>query len=345
MKCLAGLLVLLAACGADESPGGADAALPDQTPTAIDIASASGDMPTAPPDIATAPGDLSTAPVDMTIPNGDLPVTPVDIATAQVDMAAAPGDLSQPGADMQGTTGTGRVALTQDLTGGGSYTASATFEPGGGVGGCTPTLSAGGCIGFSCPPNNNPAEDTAGTVTFSGGLLGAPITLTPNSMYHYPSMSGSGRAFNGGDLIRFQAAGASGGVGAFDQMVAGASDVTVTAPVFTTGTPLAIPRSASLVVSWTTASSPTGKISVSLYGPITGTSPFVGAICRYPLGTGSASIPASVLGTIPAGTGTIRITSENPVSIVAGAYLVELSPGSAAAASGGGAASSQASYQ
>jgi len=230
---------------------------------------------------------------------------------------------------------TGRVALTQTVTptAGGTavaFTTSASFVTGIGsfvtgigLGGCAASVN-GSCTMFSCPPpGNNSMNDSAGNVTISGGQLVSPITLTPNGTGVYTSVAGPSRAFNPGNNIRFQGVGASGGVGPFDQSVPAPSDVTLTTPVFSTTSPFTVNRSANLTASWTPVASPVGEVTISL-AQLSAVEVAVGAICRFPISAGTATISSAILGMIPAGSGSISITAVNLVTVNVSGVTIEL---------------------
>lgn len=251
-----------------------------------------------------------------------------DAAVQQGTPDAAPQQGTPDARDAGGgnPTGTGNVSIVQVVAGNFvTYRTSVSFVNGIGVGGC-PYSMVDGCVVFTCPASNDPAAVAGGTVTMSGGKLGAPLTLSPNPTTHtYAASTGNTRAWNPGDSLHFVLAGdGTTGVGPLDETLVAPSDATVTAPALSLQTPLQVSRASALTFSWTSGASPKGLVSVLLTSQASPSDPLGGAICRWPISAGSGSASAAVLGMLSAGSGVINMTAENPKSVVTGSFMVEV---------------------
>jgi hypothetical protein len=224
-----------------------------------------------------------------------------------------------------------------------SYSITASFTPPG-AGGCT-LNQVDACLIIQCPANASIPHLSAGDLHVMGGQLARPVEMTPDAMNEYMAVNGSTRAFNAGDLFHITASGSAMGVPAFDEMVTAPSDVTLTAPTFTSGEPLPIDRANPLMLTWTSGASPVGSLEVTLVAPTQAMTPTLVAQCRYPISAMSASIPASTLGMFAAGTGAIAIRADDPKSLTPGNFNVRLDVTNGIDDSNGTFASGQAQFQ
>src|SRR5262249_26509279 len=144
--------------------------------------------------------------------------------------------------------------------------------------------------------------------------------------------------------LHIVAAGAADGVPPFDQMITAPSDAMLTAPMFTAGQHLAINRAVPFDVAWTSDPSPVGQVSIFLGGPTIAGMPATSMTCTYPISAASASIPASTLQMIAAGSGMIAVSTEAPFSIIARGYVVELNASSSANTANGAPSASLADF-
>jgi hypothetical protein len=268
----------------------------------------------------------------------------------------------------------------------GTCVTSAVLTRGGGVvkvsqfhGGTTLTSPIYSCIGagFSSPPmGTNPCTVTqmgmcmatrctigaggpgqtstavsAGNITVSGAQLATAAVLMPGMNETYSSPNVTTRVFNGGDMLTIQGSGDPAGVPAFNGMVTAPSDITLSAPVFTSGQPLALNRSIDLPIHWTTAAGmPTGNVVVHLYSSGQGVSGDVK--CAFPINSagGMAVVPTGILSTIPptaAGdTSGIQIGVADAAMVTAGDNDIFLSvSGSAGTTNNANALLGQATFQ
>jgi hypothetical protein len=145
------------------------------------------------------------------------------------------------------------------------------------------------------PPFDAGALPSAGTITITGGSISPSFVLNPTGAGGpYATVSAQKQSFNAGDTLSVTATG--GQVPAFSgKTVTAPGEITLTAPMFDAIGQTSFSRATPLAVTWTGASS--GSILVLL----TTSQPNVRAVevaCIYPAPTGSASVPAAVLGMI-----------------------------------------------
>jgi hypothetical protein len=228
------------------------------------------------------------------------PVFPGKDAGAEQDGFTPPG--GDEGDMAQGPLHGGWVFLssstvTINATDYSSSSANASFWQANGPlpqGGCT-TTSSGACTLTECPPANTDAgtpqpvtPPTAGNITISGGKR--TVTLSPKADGSYPTEVDSMKAlYAGGETLTVSAAGAQ--VPAFS--------TTLTAPArikVSTMPPTSITRSAGFPIAWSGGN--TGEVTLGLYA---GTSWIT---CSAPATSGSAVIPGTLLGKLPAGAAT-----------------------------------------
>jgi len=138
-------------------------------------------------------------------------------------------------------------------------------------------------------------NQSAGTITVEG--LGAPITLTPAGDKTYPGHFGQ-PLFGNGETATVR--GSGGEIAAFTATVVTPRLVTITAPAATSM--LTVNRAAGLHMAWTGGS---GDVLVSLVSE----APVVDIDCRFPASSGSATIGADVLTELPAGPGSLNVST------------------------------------
>jgi hypothetical protein len=226
-----------------------------------------------------------------------------------------------------------------------SHTLSANFTATGtSAANCTPT-TAGMCIIIECAAGTRFPSVSGGNITVSGGMLAQPVTLMPDGANTYQPNAGQGAIFAAGDMFHIVSQGAANGVPMFDQMVTAPTTATVMMPTFMTGHPVTLNRATDLMVAWMHDGNPVGKLNVGLVGPVGGNAPTTVIACRFPVGDASATIPSSTLMHLMPGTGSISISTNDPVDIMPGGFQLELTASSFASAPGGTIASGQTTIQ
>lgn len=244
-----------------------------------------------------------------------------------------------------GNRGVGTVSISQNviMAAGMSFvssSASATFVNAtggsGGGGNCTMT-TMGECQVTECtvmPSDAGTGSDAgmvtpvnAGAITITGGAIpmGSPITLMPGANGLYMPFTGMTRLWMGAGMLHVTAAGMSGGVPMFDQMLATPGDVTITAPMVTPPTPLAINRSMPFDARWTGGTS--GRVNVNLTASMSsgGTTHATTVVCRYMAAAGMGSVPSAALMRLPTGMGVFSIGASSDAMVAAGNYDVTIS--------------------
>lgn len=179
----------------------------------------------------------------------------------------------------------------------------------------------------------NPAR-SAGVITVSGG--GQMVQLTPGADGTYPTDTQRMSVFAPGTELTVSAAGSATGVAAFTGTVTMPGPITVTAPMISLTAPTAISRAQPLMVTWTGGT--TGKVSVVMASNASGGA---SVSCTYDATAGSASVPATVLGALPMGDGTIAIGGSSSREQNAGGFTVTLTASSANLIGGAGRATFQ----
>jgi hypothetical protein len=201
----------------------------------------------------------------------------------------------------QATTGTALAA--GDL--------SAEFE----AASACPTTTIGPCVLSSCGIPTATAE-SAGTITVTGALV--PASISPAADKTYTALM-TQPLFSGGETLTVTAAGAD--VPAFTHTLVAPAKITITSPAKpASASPyLMIDRSAGFSVAWTGGGAST--VQIALLG---GTGSNLDLSCHFPASAGSATIPASALAMLPAGTGGFAMAAIATDSLVAGDYAISL---------------------
>jgi len=153
---------------------------------------------------------------------------------------------------------------------------------------CNPTVTSGSCAFYSGCSSTGPVAVSAGTLTISGGNLGAGVAVMPDSsnVYNYTSSSAM---FSGGQPLTVSASG--GTVPAFGpQSIVAPSMIGITAPAASGGV-YTIPTSTDLTVEWTGGQA---GAQVLFEGTLSG-NPQTYFACIWDGSLGRATVPHAVL--------------------------------------------------
>jgi hypothetical protein len=206
-------------------------------------------------------------------------------------------------------TKSGSISLVQTVTvvGGSSYPGyafSAGFYDSGSTGAtasCT-TSDQGACTLTDCTTTGSadagtPQASSAGSIVLGGALQA--LSLVPATDATYPAATGQSLLWNEGAQLSVQASGDT--VPSFSTTLNGVGVISLSSPVLTPGSPITVDRTSALSVAW--SGSATGEVGVSLSRSeqSSGTTHSVLVLCYFPASSAGASVPASVLGAIPAG--------------------------------------------
>jgi hypothetical protein len=278
-----------------------------------------GDGGSAPSDDGAASGDASAV--------GDQGGTDGDAAifdgTVQMD-----GPVQGDAASDSGPTRKGMVELNQAVNGGSySVIASADFIRGWAFPAyCTTMQVTPACTTASCPYNvdaGTPAPPNAGRITISGGELDAGLVLIPLSDGTYFQAGQSTQAFAPGDTLSVQAPGNA--IPAFSASDVAPSDVTFTTATLSKTFPppgpvIPIDRTKDWGVAWTGGGA--GQVEIQLSTAVQGSHDTT-VNCYFDAATGSAVVPAAVLGTLDSSArGTLFVMPLNTKHVTAGDFDV-----------------------
>lgn len=201
-----------------------------------------------------------------------------------------------------------------------SFRAQGQAQPTGWI--CT-DQTIGDCVVSSCDVDTADAGTAsypqAGAITLSGGTGTATITPDANGVYADVNKPGS-TLWAGGETLSVQAAG--GDVPAFSGTITAPSQLTITSPALVTGNSWPIPRSSDFAMTWTGDSA--GQLTVTIRAFTNGNQHRTDATCRFAAATHAGSIPASVLGQLPAGSGAIVALVASDQAIAAGGWTVHV---------------------
>jgi hypothetical protein len=186
-------------------------------------------------------------------------------------------------------------------------------DPSGGAG-------SGGAAGGAGAPTY--LHESAGDITI-GGLL-APITLTPKADGSgYAPAFAQMAAWDGTQTAQIAAVGDV--IPAFSTSVATPTSITFTKPVAgAVGTALAVKRTEDFVVAWDQATNATVKVSFTSVKKVGGKQDSTTMSCRFDGSTLSATIPATTMGKLVDGTGSILVASGTAGKVAAGEYEVNV---------------------
>ncbi|HEY8040292.1 MAG TPA: hypothetical protein VIF15_10890, partial [Polyangiaceae bacterium] len=186
--------------------------------------------------------------------------------------------------------------------------------------------AAGACSYYACAGTTTQTGLSAGTLTISGGSLGAPVAVTPDATNHYTHQV-TGTVFTAGQTLTVSASGAT--VPAFGpHSVVAPGLVSITAPP----SPFKIPTSVDLPVAWSGGES--GAV-VILEGVATASSGSY-FLCLWDASLGQAVVPQIVLsGLAGQATGYLVYGQYSTTTFVSGGYSIAESalPFTAASAS------------
>lgn len=180
-----------------------------------------------------------------------------------------------------------------------------------GSGGACASQVVGPCILSTCTSPPTPAD--AGVITITGGA--EAVTLTPQAGT-YPPAEGMRALWTGGEVLRFSAAG--GTVPAFSGTVTAPPQVVVStlgdAAWPTAAVPL--PRSAPLVIRWSTGAMTDVLVYVDTQQG--------GVGCAFPASAGTGTVPAEALAALPAGAAFLSVSTIAGDTVTAGAFAIDL---------------------
>jgi hypothetical protein len=183
------------------------------------------------------------------------------------------------------------------------------------------TVVDGDCTSYVCGPAvatdagaSSFTLASAGVVTIGGARL-TGITLTPGADGKYPAFSQTGAdGWSGGETITFAARG--GEVLPFTgTVVAPASGIVLTAPVFAPPAKVEVDRTKPLALAWTGGGA--GKLAVSSAAK-TADGGSVSIVCQFDASKGSGTVPAAIVGKLPPGDGVIGTSVSNLSQTTAG---------------------------
>ncbi len=247
---------------------------------------------------------------------------------------AGTGDAASPSAKV-GTVTVGQAKVTVAASAVYVTSFAATFTDGPPVqqtpGTCV-TTPYGACTFTECTtasttdPGTAPAPLSAGDLKLTGGQLPADgLTLSPDKTGVYASKPGATQIFGGGETLTLKAAGATGGVPAFDgKTVVAPSDIVVT-PALSTTSPTNVSRTTDYKFDWTGggAGSVTLALATSKAGDKSQT-----ILCTAAASAGTITVPQAAVAKLSATNagfnGTIGATPTNTSSFTAGDVSTKL---------------------
>ncbi len=230
-------------------------------------------------------------------------------------------DAGTDGLDAGSPSKTGQVTLQQiSLSGLPEGTLTATFGTSATMG-CTHAVE-GSCTIDLCSVSASATSTTesAGALMLSGptvGNLRVSPTLVPSP--RYSQVTG---AFWRQPNETVTVAAEGGAVPAFTQTISAPSAVTITQPTCSASTTCVISRAAPFTVSWTGGT--VGSVQIRLVSE-QGTAPTSTVSCLFPAAAGTATIPATVMGALLSGTGSILVGATTSSTLVAGDYGITVS--------------------
>jgi hypothetical protein len=176
--------------------------------------------------------------------------------------------------------------------------------------GCTITTT-NGCSLYQCTTTGTVPYVSAGTLTISGGSLGAPTTVAPASDESYQYNS-TGAFFAPGEQLRVSASG--GVVPAFGPVaVVAPTNTTMVAPA----SPYTVSLKGDLGVQWTGGAA--GSVFV-LEGITQNNQTYF--LCEWDAGMGKNFVPQSTLSGIGSGSGYLIYGQYSSATFTAGTYTI-----------------------
>ena len=253
-----------------------------------------------------------------------------------VSSSSGSGSGSGSGGSSSGITGlssgpNGTIDFEECL-GGGDLCASAQFEfyanfttASSQTEGCTVTTS-NGCALYDCQTTGTSQGVSAGTLTLSGGSIGAPIPVTPDSTEAYQYET-SGLLFSPGQTLTVSASGAT--VPAF-------GPISVLAPASASlllpKAPYTVDLKQNLAVQW--AGGAAGSEFI-LEGLSDSSESYF--LCQWDAAPGSSIVPAAIVSGVGSGSGYLVYGQYSSATLTAGGFAIYDS----ALSYGGGAATFQ----
>lgn len=184
-------------------------------------------------------------------------------------------------------------------------------------------LARGACVSFStmagadagllAPGGLTYSRDSAGVLTLVGLAAGAQRTASPNGDGVYIHSS-SENDIRGGETLTLSAPGAT--VPAFSQTLTAPTPVTVTSPSCTVAGCGSLSRAGALTFTWTGG----GSSDVVLLLASSGGGQAGVVECRVAASAGTFTVPAADMMKLPAGLGTVSVTSQTWTTFDAGPY-------------------------
>lgn len=151
---------------------------------------------------------------------------------------------------------------------------------------CVVTTS-GACSYYDCPGTIEPQGIDAGTITISGGALGAPVAIQPDGAYNY-TFEASDTLFSSGQTLTISATGAT--VPTFGPLsVVAPGAITLTEPE----APYTIATSSDLPVAWTG-----GETGATFVLEGLSERPASYLYCSWDASVGSGVVPQAVLASL-----------------------------------------------
>lgn len=185
------------------------------------------------------------------------------------------------------------------------------------------TTVSGACTSYTYGPV--PVDDagyleswqvSAGDITFTGA--NTPVTLPFNPDGGYGQRMTNTPWWSGGEALTISAAGAE--VPAFTTTLQVPEYATVSAPdLRDQGTPLAVPRSNDLQLSWTGGS---GTLHLQMWSGSTSANGTV--VCDFPASQHAGTVPAALLQKLPAGAGSFLLQTRSAVVVPSGRWNINV---------------------
>jgi hypothetical protein len=185
-----------------------------------------------------------------------------------------------------------------------SFTTASSQTPG-----CTVTTS-NGCALYDCQSTSTSQSVSAGTLTISGGSIGTPIPVTPDSTENYQYQTAA-MLFSPGQTLTVSATGAT---------VPKFGPISVLAPATTSmllpKAPYAVSLKADLQVQWSGAAAGSefvleGISAVQTY-----------FLCQWDAATGKSTVPASIIAGIGPGSGYLIYGQYSSTTITTGGFAI-----------------------
>ena len=258
-------------------------------------------------DESLAAGDAgkgAAAPPADAAPGADAADSGPAIGDAGADVALPPTNLG----NILLTSGAYQSGTIQTLKG------SAAFYSSVAASGCS-VAPVGGCTLETCTPTGVAYPyASAGVIDVSGGLYPLVLQAGSGGLYAPPAPAGDGGAltlWHGGETLIMTASGRD--VPPFAINLTAPRQITMVSPL-----PSLIARSADLWFSWFGASA--GMLTVDLNASAGPVSYYLE--CQFDVGAGGAAIPQAALAALPAGVGTLTVSTVSKSEVSTGGWKV-----------------------